>query len=140
MQIQRQKTAPKQRLSVGEIVISLLNLIFSGAFSIMAYGFAFTNIAHTWKDYLAGGMAAAAALGSGMAALLIALRQRSLAAYSQWLSVLGVIAFSGLITVILLQNHHGDREAWKEILSYSPLLLFALLLAWFAWFLKRMDD
>jgi hypothetical protein len=145
MQAQQQKptkqnSSPKQRLSVGETVISLLNFLFIGTFSVIVYGLAFTHIAHTWEDYLAGGMVAAAALGSGMAALLIALRQRSLAVYAQWLSLLSVIAFVGLIVVTVFQNHHGNREAWKEVLSYSPLLLFPLLFAWFAWFLKRIDD
>ena len=145
MQTQQQKptkqiSSPKQRLSAGEVVIGILNLLFSGAFSILFYGLAFTDITHVWQDYVAGAVMAVAMLGTAITALFVALRQRSLAAYAQWFSAFCIIAFIGVIAVTVIQNHHGDKEAWKEILSYTPLLFFPLLLAWFAWFLKRLDD
>ena len=137
MQTQQQKTATKQRLSVGEVVVAILNLLLGSVFAISCYGFALTRVPHSWQDYVLSGIMAVATVGTGLTALLLALRQRTLAVYFQWLAVLALLT-SALVTLWDALDHHVGPDSLL-IVTGIPLLI-TLLLAWSAWFLKRMDD
>lgn len=140
MQAQQQKridqdSSAKQRLSVGEIVVALLNLMI-GAVEALISLFLLFNAKDNPLLLFPGILSALVTLGATVTGILIFLRQRRLAVYAQWLGVLGAFSLFGMIVLWL----HKNDVSLTGILYTLPLLVVALILAWFAWFLKRMDE
>lgn len=140
MQTQQQKPAqpspPKtQRLSIGEIVVAVLNQLIGGIGAWSAFDL-LIHVVDSPAYLLPGGTGALGAVGALLAGILILLRQRRLATYAQWLGALGALAMFGAIAWIMLKT----PTQWREYLFALPLLVVALIFAWFAWFLKRIDE
>lgn len=85
---------------------------------------------------LPGSTGALGALGAILTGILVFLRQRRLAFATQWLGVAGALGFFAVTAWSMLQNGIG----LPEFLYALPLLIVSLIFAWFAWFLKRMDE
>ena len=131
------KTTPKQRLNVVAIIVVGCNLYPLFLSSRLAYMFLFRVIGQPWDFYLTGGLTSLTAMGTLLASLTVILRQRTLAVYFQWLAVLALLT-SALVTLWDALDHHVGPDSLL-IVTGIPLLI-TLLLAWSAWFLKRMDD
>ncbi|MBB6051464.1 hypothetical protein [Armatimonas rosea] len=141
MQAQQQKptkqnSSPKQRLSVGEVVVAILNLLIGavGAWS------AFDLLIHLGDSpifLLPGSTGALGALGAILTGILVFLRQRRLAFATQWLGVAGALGFFAVTAWAMLKNGFRLSDFIYYIL---PLLIVALVFTWFAWFLKRIDE
>ena len=135
MQTQQYRPAPKpkQRLNVGEIVIAAFNL-FLGVFGT---SFAFVLIRHEGLrlsvNSLIGLTVTVVALVAGLTSVLVFLRQPRLATSTQWLTFFGVLIFGAVVS-------RFHTRLWSNPLFAGTTLAIALLLAGFAWFLKRMDD
>ena len=133
MQAQQHKPIPRQYLSAGEIVVALLNLLVATPSGVIAFAFLLSS-----GFALFGNSVAVIVLGSLGTALLIFLRQRSLAVYTQSLAVAGVVGFLGILLGTNMQRGNGFPTP-KALLITLPLDVVALIFAYFAWFLKRMD-
>lgn len=139
MQAQQQKPAKKPSLNVGEAVIAVVNLLIAAVGAWVAFDL-LIHLADTIAYGFAGVPAAVGALGAGLTGLLIFLRQRRLAVFAQWLATTGMLAFFGFITWTALKNRGTLPMTWAEALTFLPLLAITLLFAWFATFLKRLND
>lgn len=97
-------------------------------------------LTHSWKEYLLVGGMVLMSIGTGITTLLLFSQQKRLAFYTQSLalissSVLTLYLFITLFPPILVRN--SDLSIVIPILGGA--LFLTLLLAWFAWLLKRMD-
>jgi hypothetical protein len=140
MQAQPQKridqdSSHKQRLSVGEVVVAVLDLMIGAVEALIAI-FLLVNAKNNPTLLFPGILSALITLGATVTGILIFLRQRQLAVYAQWVGVLGAFSLFGLIVLWLYKND----VSLSGILYTLPLLVVALILTWFAWFLKRMDE
>ena len=131
MQAQQHKPIAKKRLNAGEVIVAVVNLILAASGGWVSYIF----LRGTSILLLLGSITAATALSTLLAALLIFLRQRRLALYSQWLSVVTMLAQ----TLIMLWLVH--KHLWRSFMEMVGVpLVVMLLLTVLAWLLKRMDD
>jgi peptidoglycan/LPS O-acetylase OafA/YrhL len=136
MQAQREKTTPARKLSVGELVVALLNLLVAAPSGILAFSFLISS-----GFALFGGGVTIIFLSSLGTSLLLFLRQRKLAAYAQSIAVVGVLGFCGILLGTNMQRGRGNGFPTQEALLITlPLGVVALIFAWFAWFLKRMVE
>lgn len=140
MQTQHQKpiqkaSSSKQRLSVGELMVAVLNLMV-GTIGALCALFLLLNAKDSPLLLFPGVLSALVALGAPLAGILIFLRQRRLAVYAQWLGAISALSLFGMIALWLRRN----EVSLSGILYTLPLLIVALIFAWFAWFLKRIDE
>lgn len=141
MQTQQQKTlkqdsSPKQRLSVGEGVVAVLNLLIGAVAAWMAFDL-LINVGHTPAFLLPGSTAALGAFGAIFTGILIFLRQRRLAFATQWLGVAGALGLF-VVTTWSMLKYTIDLRVF--LITSLPLLIVALIFTWFAWFLKRIGE
>lgn len=126
-------------MNVGEAVIAVVNLLIGAVGSWVAFDL-LIHLADALAYGFAGAPAAVGALGAFLAGLLIFLRQRHLAIYAQWFSTAGMLAFFAFAVWTAFKNRDGLLMTQKEALIFLPLLGITLLFAWFALFLKRLND
>lgn len=138
MQTQQQKLtqqtySPKQRLSVGEVVVAVLNLLIGAVGAWSAFDL-LIHLGDIPAFLLPGSTAALGAIGAIFTGILVFLRQRRLAFATQWLGVAGALGFFAVTAWTMLKN---NGISLTELLIVLPLLIVALI---FAWFLKRIDE
>lgn len=131
----RDTTATAPRLTAGELVVAVLDLLIGGAGAWIAFDL-LIKVGDSPIYLFPGSTATLAALGALLASLLIFLRQRRLAVYAQWLSALGALAMCGVTAWSMFKNALG----WESFLFILPVLLITVVFAWFAWFLKSIDE
>ena len=129
-------------MGIGEWVILLLNILTAGGSASLGL---FAILWGSFRDptqhpgivvYLLGGSLLLIALGSGLAGLLLLLRQTRLAAWLQWLAALGGALFMG--TYLFLSRSSGSLQADLGLLA---MMLFTIVLFVFSgWFLRRVGD
>jgi hypothetical protein len=141
MQTQQQNSAPRSRprLSVGELVIALVNLALCGLSGYLGYDF-LRDLKDIPNVGPPGLLVSGVALSTGLAGLLILARQRRLAVTALGLATLCLLGFAGLFLWIYLRLRSGHTPSPGELLGLLPLVAAALLTGGFAWFLKRMDN
>ncbi len=138
MQTQQHRPVPKpkQRLNAGEVVVALVNFLLGCSYA--SGGFDLLRISYDVHLGIAAGTTLATGLGAGLAALLIALHQRRLAVYAQWFAAIAAIVDGGLAAWLMVKEGLPTLSLALSVLG--SVLAIALLFAWFAWFLKRMDE
>jgi drug/metabolite transporter (DMT)-like permease len=138
MQTQQQKSVVRQRLSVGEIVVAALNLILAAVAGSFAYTFLFLYTG-SLNSLFTGISGALVAVGSLATSLLVLLRQRRVAVYAQWLASLGIVFFGAVMAWLTSKNRTLPPNL-NDLILFGSVFGAALVLAWFAWLLKRMDE
>lgn len=127
MQTQQQKPIVRQRLSVGEIMVAVLNLILAAVAGSIAFTFLFLYTGNL-NSLLTGISGAIVALGSLATSL-----------YAQWLACLG-FGFFGVVMAWLTSKNRTLPPNLNDLILFGSIFGAALILAWFAWFLKRMGE
>jgi Na+/proline symporter len=135
----KQDSSPKQRLHVGEVVVAVLNLLIGATAASIAFD-CLSKLADSSVYAVSGAPAAIAAFGALSAGLLIFLRQRRLAIYGQWLGTIGLTLFWASMIWVSYHNREGVPLNGQERLAILAAFVPTLIFAWFAWFLKRMDE
>jgi hypothetical protein len=133
---QKQPT-PRWRLSVGEWVALVLNLLLAGISGWLAWFAFFFNLLPgpiPTANYIAGGAALILALGAALTCLLLLIRQTRLAAWFQWLACAGVL---GLMVSVFRERAHNDP--FQNLLVLGSLLILFLLLVASGRFLRTVD-
>ncbi|WP_395088995.1 hypothetical protein [Armatimonas sp.] len=133
MQVQQQRNQrppkPRWRLSLGEWVTLLLNVLVAG-FSGWLGWFKYLS-----KDTLYGGALLLIALGAGLTSLLLLLRQLRLAGWFQWMVALGICLFTALL-IYDRQLNSLQVNVVVFVVALALLLLFLVS----GRFLRTMDD
>ena len=132
---QKQKQpAPRWRMSIGEWVILLVNLLLAGLSGVLGWSKILDGTSHV--DRLFAGSALVIALGAGLTCLLLLLRQTRLAAWFQWLVALGFILFS-LVYFVYGRQYASLKE---NLLTLGIALLLAVLFLVSGRFLRTVDN
>ncbi|WP_395144729.1 hypothetical protein [Armatimonas sp.] len=136
MQQQQKRPAFHWRLSAGEWVILLFNVLLSGYTTTILFG------GNTSGNILADGMNVVSlgslALGSGFTILLLLLRQPRSATWTQWLAALGAALYGGHM-LWYWQPRENPFTAFYLYPAISALITMLVLLT-SGWFLRKIES
>jgi drug/metabolite transporter (DMT)-like permease len=142
MQQQQKPRRHRWRMNIGEWMVLFLNILltgFSGWIGILIIvleNFYPRTPPPSYSAYLEGGSCLLVALGGCLTSLLLLLRQTRLAAWFQWLVMLGCCLFAGIYFVFERQRNSLQENLW----AMGAALLMAVVFVFSGRFLRSIDD